>query len=124
MVSDRKVCKPAVVTSAGGFEELQLWVTSLQPLPIQAESPYVFCTENGQKLMQLSRNIPDTSQNLDIPPTNAVCKAIVTASGGLQEKEKVALAHFMSHMKDTADMYYRALKRPKAWRHMTLLAKY
>jgi len=43
-----------------------------------------------------------------------VCKAITTAGGGLEEKEKVALAHSMSHTKGTADAYYRAYREGKS----------
>ena len=39
-----------------------------------------------------------------------VHKAITTAGGGLEEKDKVALAHSMSHTKATADAYYYAYR--------------
>jgi len=51
---------------------------------------------------------------LCVPTATCVRKAIATASGELEDKEKVALAHSMSHAKATADQYYRAYGEAKS----------
>jgi len=51
---------------------------------------------------------------LCVPTATCVRKAIATASGELEDKEKVALAHSMSHAEATADQYHRAYGEAKS----------
>ena len=87
-----------------------MWVTLLRPLLVAGESPYLFCSEDGKKLTQLSRCVMDLSKrfNITLPTATVVRKAIATVGGVLGEKQKEALTHSTSHTRATADTYYRA----------------
>ena len=117
MVEEHKGDKPARVVASGEIvQELRMWVTLLRPLLVAGESPYLFCSEEGKKLTQLSRCVMDLSKrfNITLPTATVVRKAIATVGGVLGEKQKEALAHSMSHTRATADTYYRAYGETKS----------
>ena len=86
------------------------------PLYVTAECPYVFGTEDRDKVEQLSRKLQRVARDFDvsIPPATSVTKAIATKGGELGDADRVALAHSISHSPVTADRYYRACGESKS----------
>ena len=117
LVRSHKGSRPArVVASDRTITELAMWANTLRPLFVQEDSPLLFCTRQGGRLLHISRKLSDLAKSFGstIPPATAVRKAIATAGGALGEGEKSALAHSMSHSKSTADSYYRAYGEAKS----------
>ena len=116
LVKDHKGTKPEkLVVSGRLLEQFKDWVCTLRPLHVCGECPYVFCTETGEKLSHLSRDVSKLADEFGttLPNATNVRKAIATKGGELETSAKTALAHAMSHSVETADRYYRAYGESK-----------